>query len=230
MDDDGQAKITKPVAWRRILLVFAVASLVIGAFLLAPVIRHEMETGKAEQIKRVHAEGLVPCSQNDRAAFSIDGVLLARLPAAPTLSITAYPSFHDIESVHLVGRDLYYARLQHPAVEFPQPPMSSRTPKVTKLSKARLSDPVSRELVKLVESDIAHAAAEWPMALDGVTYHFESPTGCALAWSPDGDTRARKMVDLFWSLAARGSNYGSPKDKVDDVALLKAIQALQASK
>jgi len=221
-------KTTKLLAWRWILLASTVTSLVVGAFLLVPVVKHEVETKKADRIKRIHAEGLIPCAQFDGAAVSTDSELLAHLPGIPILSITAYPSFHDIESVHLVGRDLYYVRRQHPALEFPRRQMDSRTPKVTRVSEARLADPVSSELVKLVESDIAHAAAEWPMGLDGTTYYFETSASCASAWSPDTDTRAGKMVDLFWLLAARGSNYGVPKEKVDDAALLEAIKALQA--
>lgn len=228
--DSGKPQVTtKSIAWQRILLVFSMASLAIGVLLLVPVIKHDMEARETARITRVHADGLIPCGQSGGASVSTDRELLAQLPAMPILSITAYPSFRDFESVHLVGRDLYYVRRQHPALEVPRRTTRSRTLEVTKVSKARLSDPVSRELIKLVESDIANAAAEWPMGLDGITYYFETPTGCAAAWSPDTDTRAGKMVDLFWSLAARASNYGLPKDKIDDATLLNVIEILQAS-
>ncbi|RYG81510.1 MAG: hypothetical protein EON59_14650 [Alphaproteobacteria bacterium] len=228
--DSGKPEVaTKSIAWQRILLVFALASLVIGAVFLAPVIKHEMEARQTARIKRVHAEGLIPCEQFGGVSAATDSELLAQLPARPILSITAYPSFYDSESVHLVGGDLYYVRRQHPSLEVPPRPADSRTPRVTKVSKARLSDPVASQLVKLVDSDIAHASAAWPMGLDGTTYYFETPKGCAAAWSPDADTRAGKMVGLFWSLAARASNSGLPKDKVDDAILLKTIERLQAS-
>lgn len=227
MDSDKSVTGTRP-AWQRILLMFAAASLVVAALLLGPVIKHEMAAREADRIKRVHAEGLIPCGQFDGTALRADTELLAQLPAMPALSITANPAFNDIESVHLVGQDLYYVRRQRPAAEFPPKPIGSRTPKIVRVSTARLSGPVSSSLVELVESDIARAAAEWPMGLDGITYYFETPTGCATAWSPDSDTRADKMVDLFWSLAARARKDVPSKDKADDAELLKKIEALQS--
>ncbi len=227
MDTGKPVTTTKSVAWRRILLIFAVASLLIGAFLLAPVIKHEMEAGEAERIGRVYAEGMIPCGPYDRAFASTDSELLAQLPAVPTLLITANPAFSDIESVHLVGHDLYYVLRQRPVGGLQPRPIGSRIPKVVKVSKARLSNSVSSGLVELVEGDIAHAAAEWPMGVDGITYYFDTPTGCATAWSPDGDTRAGKMVDLFWFLVARAKDDTSPKERTSDAALLKTIDALR---
>jgi hypothetical protein len=204
-----------------------VSSLAISALLLIPVVKHEIQARDAERIKRIHAEGLIPC-ESDGSGLSTDRELLAHLPATPSISITANPSFDDIESVHLVGREIFYVRRQHPISEIPRRPMKSRSPKVLKVSKETLSENASGSLIELIESDIAHAAAEWPMGLDGITYYFETPEGCAAAWSPDGDTRAGKMVDLFWHLAARASNSALPEGKSDDAALLKMIKRLQS--
>lgn len=227
MDTGKPVTTTKSVAWRRILLMLLVASSLIGAFLLAPVIKREMEAREAERIGRVHAEGLIPCGSYDGAFASTDSELLAQLPAVPALSITASPAFNDIESVHLVGHDLYYVLRQRPVGGLQPQPIGSRTSKVVRVSKTRLSNPIPNRLVELVEGDISHAAAEWPMGLDGITYYFDTPTGCAIAWSPDSDTRAGRIVGLFWALVARAKNDIPPKERTSDASLLKTIDALR---
>jgi len=204
------------------------SSLVIGALAVVPVLRREINLREIERIKRIHAEGLIPCPQFFGLGPAADSELLAHLPGKPSLSITANPSFDDIESVHLLGRDLYYVRREHPALEFPRRPVKSRTPKVMKVTNTRLSEQASSELIELVQSDISRAAAEWPMGLDGTTYYFETPTGCAAAWSPDSNTRAGKMVSLFWALAARANSDGLSTGKPDDATLLKVIDALRS--
>ena len=228
MDDDKLVTIKKSIAWRRILIFFVVLSLAIGVLVTVPVFKHEIDAREIERIKRVQAEGLIPCDQSFGLGPAAESELLTHLPERPSLSITANPSFYDIESVHLVGRDLYYVRREHPALEFPKRPMKSRTPKVLKVSSVRLSDPASSELIELVQSEISYAAAEWPMGLDGTTYYFETPTGCAAAWSPDSSTRAGKMVNLFWTLSARANSDGLSNGKPDDANLRKVIKALRS--
>lgn len=222
------AKPANRIAWRRIIPVAAVVSLVTAAFLFGPVIKHEIEEREIQRIERVYADGLSPCGPDEGGGVSTDTELLAQLPAVPTLSITVYPSFSDIESIHLVGRDLYYVRRQVPPLEFPPQPMGSRIPKVVKVSKAHLSGPVSRDMVELVEGDIAHATTEFPLGLDGEVYYFSTRKSCAMAWSPDRGTRAGEIVDLFWSLVARAKNDTPSKDQTGDAALLKTIEALRS--
>lgn len=216
------------IAWRRIVPVVVVASLLIAAFLFGPVIKHDMEARQAQRLQRMYAAGLSPCGADDRDIVSTDAELLAQLPAAPELSILVYPSFSDLQSIHLVGQDLFYVRRQIPPLEFPPPPVGSRVPKVVKVHKARLSAPVSRGLSELVAGDIAHATAEFPLGLDGETYYFITPKSCGMVWSPPGDTRASELVELFWSLAARSRDAVLVRGKTDDAALLKAIDTLRS--
>lgn len=231
MDRDKPVSAVKPaskIAWRWIIPVVVVVSLGIAALLFGPVITHEREAREIQRIKRVYADGLSPCDQHDISGSSTNREPAALLPATPTLSITAYSAFNDIESVHLVGREIYYVRRQVPAREYPPRPVGSRIPKVVKVGKACLSEPVSLGMVELVEGDITHATAEWPLGLDGTIYYFDTSKGCAMAWSPDSDTRAGKMVDLFWSLAARAKNDVPSKDDTGDAALLRTIDALRS--
>jgi hypothetical protein len=74
----------------------------------------------------------------------------------------------------------------------------------------------------------SHQKVELPLGLDGESYYYITPHGCATTWSPRGDTRAAGMVTLFWSLVARARKDTPAKEKTGDATLLKAIDALRS--
>lgn len=65
------------------------------------------------------------------------------------------------------------------------------------------------------------------MGIDGTTYMFmtSKTNKCAMAWSPENDTRALEIVDLYYSAV----NYTSrSKDHpISHAELLSQIESLQ---
>jgi len=156
-------------------------------------------------------------------------LLLKYLPAAPTASITASPSFSDTVAIRLVGQDLYYFVLAFPLNrpgKAPYPEFNSNG--VPSIHKSRVSVDMARRLPRILGNDILHAEAEIPTGLDGTVYYFKtSSQSCAMTWSPRPDTRASKFTELFDELA-KHAQAGNSHDANRENKILAILESLES--
>ena len=212
--------------WRRVLLAAAAIAVVALGAVAFPLVRQALVERKMQSVKAVYATGLSPCEFH---SSDIDALLQKHLPAAPTASITASPSFSDTVAIRLVGQDLYYFVLDFPL----SIPSDESHPKfnsngIPVIYKSHVSTEIARQIPLVLSNDIKHAQAELPLGLDGTTYRFQtSPTNCAKTWSPGPGTRAEKFASLFAGLADHAQS-GSKADSANEQEILTILKSLQS--
>jgi len=214
------------IDWRRIVFVASVIAVVAFSAAAFPLVRQALAEHETQRIEVMYATGLSPCEFYPE---EIDALLLKYLPAAPTTSITVRPSFSDPVAIRIVDKDLFYFVLDFPLYELgDKPPAKFNSKGVPTIYRSRLSADIARQLPLVLGNDIKHAQAELPLGLDGTMYFFRaSPGSCAVAWSPDSDTRAGKFTELFDKLAKRAQT-GSAPDPASEQAILATLKSLQS--
>ena len=214
------------MGWRRILAA-SVSIAAIGASVLAfPIVQQTLNEREQQRLLRLYSTGLSPC---DHYPNDIDALIQRHLPAPASVSITVFPSFSEPRAVRIVGEDLYYFVLDFPLYERgDRLPSKLNTDGVPTTHISRISQAVTAELMAVFSSDIAHAKAELPLGLDGTVFFFRtSANNCAMAWSPDRDSRARSFVEIYDHLAIRAKARDVSEIAARDREILRIIKSLQ---
>jgi hypothetical protein len=163
--------------------------------------------------------GLEPCTQpfhdvDAEVEGPIDGHVHGRL----LISYTESPSFepewgvrlyeHQGEYRLLVAR--YQASVWYSAYREVKPHHFARDPTVPPpglwINDVSVSAHAGDLLRRVINQEVdGQRASNERMGLDGVSHTFKDEHGhCAATWSPEGDTRAAKLVDIAHSLQMQG--------------------------
>jgi hypothetical protein len=210
--------------WQRVALIAGLLATISFCAAAVPIVQQTLNEREAERIRAVYASGLYRCNDYPE---DVDAFIQRFLPSQPILSITALPAFSKAQGIRLVGDDLYYLELAFPLYkesEASRPMLNENAPKVVK---AHITARTAQELVGLLASDIRHARAGVPQAIDGTNYIFRSSgQNCAFSWSPSSESRAGKVTDLFFKLAKHAELEGEAA-KVSDQSIYAAAKALK---
>lgn len=219
----------KGLNWRRVFTLATIpAAIVLAAFgaTALPLVSKKMAELDAERVETIYASGLAPCP---RHSMNIDLLLKSYLPAAPSASITVFPSFSATVAIRLVGQDLYFFELDFPLFEVgDKPSVTLNAGGVPSIYHSRVSSEIARQLPLVLGSDIKNARATFPEGLDGTSYFFQdSSEGCAMTWSPHADTRAGRFVELFDQLVKHAKAANASELATNEEAILASLKALQ---
>jgi len=181
----------------------------------------------------VAQDSLEPCRdvQSDRYRAGVNKVIDKAVGRPSSLQLTTYPSFDAESGLRLVGAELYFVQFRssfwgaaHPDFRDGRSRMDFTKPRIrVSTSRAPLSMTIARRIESAYAKAIAKAAKNDLIGMDGDFYIFStSEHSCALAWSPEPQTRNGRLVALMDWLG-RHTTYSN---SVDLGSSEKAIEIL----
>ena len=186
---------------RRVLIYTSALCGAVALAVLTPVALDAYAAHKTQQEHLRYATGLYPCTFHWQA-FSeyID----SQLPGPPDVSIDVVPSFDGPRAIRIVGRDIYYFRVDERTTKQISRVGRDGIGSVSEradVTRSSITEKTSNMLARVITREVVEARAKEPMGLDGTTYKFQTggTNRCAMAWSPGADERAHRVVSLYYS-------------------------------
>ena len=206
-----------PRTLRRTLTYAALLAGLVAIYLFIPLAKDAYAAYQKEQEDLRYSTGLYPCDFYwDDFSKYID----THLPGLPDVSVDVFPASSDAEALRVVGQDIFYFRAKDRNI-------TQTTSERADTKRSALSKATSEDLLSVLTNEVVNARAERPMGLDGATYVFRTgrTNKCAATWSPDTETRAGDIVDIYYSAINYTAN--SAEDPVNESQLKAKIEALR---
>jgi hypothetical protein len=200
---------------RRIFLLSSSLVIVAGTVIAQPVVVARVRDYLARREAAHYASGLSPCKSADRQLLYLSP---AASSAPGTTTILRLPSFSKPSALRISGSrvelfELTWAKSAAAA--------GGGVFQASLEYSADLPSTTSRRLQALLRADVSHAAAQLPPAIDGTSYYFHVPgSGCGVTWSPEGETRAARLVDLVSALSRYSRSGGQDPSQINSALLV----------
>ena len=201
---------------KRVVLIVCGLIALIGAAIVFPVAKHflheqEIEAQQIASAERAKNLGLSPCETSEKAVRHYLSKMLQNSPEPPIISVWVAPSFSPEHAISITKLGIFRSRMDAPrSLETPNPNVGSE-------GFFPIDSSLGRRIVEAVSQEVDHSDSPYQGGSDGTAYYFLHGQYCGQTWSPEGITRASRLVDLVNVLLETSPNKNSIDKAIDSV-------------